>query len=75
MSDRGAHVERKRSTKEGGAVAKRHPVHVGLWECIGAGGWLHSAPATTLRQQSQHLKLCMVAEQVKEKQVKVSFRS
>lgn len=31
----------------------------------------HSRPATTLQEQSHHLKLCTAAEQVKEKQVKV----
>lgn len=35
----------------------------------------HHGPATTLHEQSQHLKLCTAAEQVKEKQVEVSSRS
>lgn len=39
------------------------------------GRRLHSAPATTLREQSQRSKPCTAAGQVKEKQVEVSFRS
>lgn len=66
-------VERQWRTKEGGTVAEHHPVHIRVWECIRAGGYT-SAPATTLREQSQRSKPCTAVEQVKEKQVKSFFQ-
>lgn len=44
MSDCRVHVERQWRTKEGGTVAEHHPVHIRVWECIGAGGYTVPLP-------------------------------